>query len=130
VASLSQGRTAAAQCGLFTHKSVPVIFEPPCISVSKCFSMLSNILDSVVSYLPTGPHLGFFRSWPSLFLPSRKVKERKKKDKIFPDNAMRAYRGNRGMALLILNFSTWWRWVVNFRPWPLYWWEGTPVAIQ
>ena len=30
VASLSQGRTAAAQCGLFTHKSVPVTFEPPC----------------------------------------------------------------------------------------------------
>jgi hypothetical protein len=33
VASLSQGRTAAAQCGLFTHKSVPVLFEPPCISL-------------------------------------------------------------------------------------------------
>ena len=32
VASLSQGRKAAAQCGLFTYKSVPVIFEPPCIS--------------------------------------------------------------------------------------------------
>jgi len=32
VASLSQGRTAAAQCGLFTHKSVPVMFEPPCNS--------------------------------------------------------------------------------------------------
>jgi len=31
VASLSQGRIAAAQCGLFTYKSVPVIFEPPCI---------------------------------------------------------------------------------------------------
>ena len=30
VASLSQGRTAAAQCDLFTYKSVPVIFEPPC----------------------------------------------------------------------------------------------------
>jgi len=30
VASLSEGRTAAAQCGLFTYKSVPVIFEPPC----------------------------------------------------------------------------------------------------
>ena len=30
MASLSQGRTAAAQCGLFLHKSVPVIFEPPC----------------------------------------------------------------------------------------------------
>jgi len=34
VASLSQGRTAAAQCGLFTHKSVPVIFEPPCTSIT------------------------------------------------------------------------------------------------
>jgi len=33
VASLSQGRTAAAQCGLFTYKSVPVIFEPPCVCV-------------------------------------------------------------------------------------------------
>jgi len=31
VASLSQGRTVAAQCGLFTYKSVPVIFEPPCM---------------------------------------------------------------------------------------------------
>jgi len=31
VASLSQGRTAAAQCGLFTHISVPVIFEPRCM---------------------------------------------------------------------------------------------------
>ena len=30
VASLSQGRTADAQCGLFTYKSVLVIFEPPC----------------------------------------------------------------------------------------------------
>jgi len=37
VASLSQGRTAAAQCGLFTYKSVPVIFEPPCISTEYSF---------------------------------------------------------------------------------------------
>jgi len=37
VALLYQGRTAAAQCGLFTHKSVPVIFEPPCISGSPRF---------------------------------------------------------------------------------------------
>jgi len=35
VASLSQGRTAAAQCGFFTHKSVPVIFEPPCNKVDR-----------------------------------------------------------------------------------------------
>jgi len=38
VASLSQGRTAAAQCGLFTYKSVPVIFEPPCIYFVILFS--------------------------------------------------------------------------------------------
>jgi len=38
VASLSQGRTAAAQCGLFTYKSVPVIFEPPCILHSLMWS--------------------------------------------------------------------------------------------
>ena len=31
VALLAQGRTVAAQCGLFTHKSVPVIFEQTCI---------------------------------------------------------------------------------------------------
>jgi len=31
LASLFQGRKAAAQCGLFTYKSVPVIFEPPCM---------------------------------------------------------------------------------------------------
>ena len=46
VASLSQGRTAAAQCGLFTHKSVPVIFEPPCTrpvrKVSIHFEYLKN----------------------------------------------------------------------------------------
>jgi len=38
VASLSQGRTAAAQCGLFTHKSVPVIFEPPCIMWTSAYT--------------------------------------------------------------------------------------------
>ena len=41
VASLSQGRTAAAQCGLFTHKSVPVIFEPPC-TLLVLFSGVNN----------------------------------------------------------------------------------------
>ena len=42
VASLSQGRTAAPQCGLFTHKSVPVIFEPPCMNSSKPEQLTSN----------------------------------------------------------------------------------------
>ena len=41
VASLSQGRTAAAQCGLFTHKSVPVIFETPCLF--KCSSHTERV---------------------------------------------------------------------------------------
>jgi len=27
-------------------------------------------LDSIATYLPTGLHLGFFRSWTSLFFPS------------------------------------------------------------
>ena len=45
VASLSQGRTAAAQCGVFTHKSVPVIFETPCITHRSVFItvMVSSI---------------------------------------------------------------------------------------
>jgi len=43
VASLSQGRTAAAQCGLFTHKSVPVIFEPPCtLKLFSCMWWLAS----------------------------------------------------------------------------------------
>jgi len=39
VVSLSQGRTAAAQCGLFTYKSVPVIFEPPCTLMPLFFNL-------------------------------------------------------------------------------------------
>ena len=42
VASLSQGRTAAAQCGLFTYKSVPVIFEPPCKSPTRIIDVPVN----------------------------------------------------------------------------------------
>ena len=49
VTSLSQGRTAAAQCGLFTYKSVPVIFETPCINM--CVYLDSDIKH--VNYLFT-----------------------------------------------------------------------------
>jgi len=42
VASLFQGRTAAAQCGLFTYKSVPVIFEPPFTYVN--FVLIGNFV--------------------------------------------------------------------------------------
>ena len=41
MASLSQGRTAAAQCGLFTYKSVLVIFEPPCSNKFINFSYIT-----------------------------------------------------------------------------------------
>jgi len=43
VASLSQGRTVAAQCGLFTYKSVPVIFEPPCILGAELYTPYNNL---------------------------------------------------------------------------------------
>ena len=36
----------------------------------KTFFCVVRHLDSIASYLPTGLHLGFFRSWPTLFLPS------------------------------------------------------------
>ena len=54
VASLSQGHTAAAQCILFTHKSVLVIFEPPCIQLLKAalcvhIPALSGIVDATLS---------------------------------------------------------------------------------
>ena len=51
VASLSQGRTAAAQCCLFTHKSVPVIFEPPCIHVVPKLSEWMNRYTSIYVFL-------------------------------------------------------------------------------
>jgi len=49
VASLSEGRTTAAQCGLFTYKSVPVIFEPPCTPVVEAFP-ISTAARSKVLY--------------------------------------------------------------------------------
>jgi len=50
VASLSQVRTAAAQCGLFTHKSVPVIFEPPCMLVKLAAYMCQALRIRLIGY--------------------------------------------------------------------------------
>jgi len=36
----------------------------------KTFFYVVRHLDSIAFYLPTGPFLGFFRSWPPLYLPS------------------------------------------------------------
>ena len=44
MASLSQGRTAAAQYSLFTYKSVPVIFEPPFMINKKLLLLLLLLL--------------------------------------------------------------------------------------
>jgi len=45
VASLSQCRTAAAQCGLFTYKSVPVIFELPCTTTTTTTNNNNNLMN-------------------------------------------------------------------------------------
>jgi len=47
VALLSQSRTAAAHCGLFTHKSVPVIFEPPCMFYDIQFNFYVSVSDVI-----------------------------------------------------------------------------------
>ena len=52
VASPSQGRTAAAQCGLFTYKSVPVKFEPTCTKYILLTSVKKVIYLLYVEYLP------------------------------------------------------------------------------
>jgi len=57
VASLTQGRTAAAQCGLFIYKSVPVIFEPPCIwsRTTESLTVCTSGLHRIPSVNPQGP---------------------------------------------------------------------------
>ena len=54
-------------CKLFR----PILWFKSCIYVCigfKKFFCVVRHLDSIASYLPTGLHLGFFRSWPSLFI--------------------------------------------------------------
>ena len=59
MASLSQGRTAAAKCGLFTYKSVPVIFEPSCISIlcREDVTYLSQICVQIFFFMPLNQNL-------------------------------------------------------------------------
>ena len=44
VASLSQVHTAAAQCGLYTQKSAPVIFELPCTYKYRSYMFRSSTI--------------------------------------------------------------------------------------
>ena len=46
------------------------VFVCVCVYGFKTFFYVVPHLDSIASYLPTGLHLGLFRSWPSLYLPS------------------------------------------------------------
>jgi len=38
------------KCGLFTHKSVPVIFEPPCTYIHTCISSTHDIFQGGFGY--------------------------------------------------------------------------------
>jgi len=62
VASLSQDRTAAAQCGLFTHKSVPVIFEPPCEKTSRPLKFTTDSNNSMGKSVSVGRGSAFQRA--------------------------------------------------------------------
>ena len=56
VASLSQGRTAAAHCGLFTYKSVSVIFEPPCMSMLILFKISPALISGFTFHMHHAVH--------------------------------------------------------------------------
>jgi len=66
VTSLSQGRTAAAQCGLFTYKSVPVIFEPP-LQWKPTRCTISQIYFSTELYMSRTDLLSIIRSLNTVF---------------------------------------------------------------
>ena len=64
----------------------------------------------------------------SLFLNIICVLTIGKKGRIAPVHDMKACKGGRGIAPLILNLGIRWRWLVNIKPWPLkagtYWVSG------
>ena len=62
VTSLSQGRTAAAQCGLFTYKSVPAIFDPPCIICSPTLSVFLTYQKCLCTYAYCNARVAWRRS--------------------------------------------------------------------
>jgi hypothetical protein len=53
-----------------------------------------------------------------------------KKGKVFLVHGMKTHRGSRGVAPFILNFSTRWRWMVNFPPRLLYLWERGLIEYE
>jgi len=51
------------------------------------------------------------------------------KVKLTVEEAMKAQRESRGVALLLLNLGARWMWVVNAMPWLLYPMKRDPVPI-
>jgi hypothetical protein len=45
-------------------------------------------------------------------------------------NAMKAYRGSRGVAPLIINLGRRWMWVVKYTPRPLYPLETKEIPVE
>jgi hypothetical protein len=70
--------------------------------------------------------LDFGQKGSGLLLLDRVVK----KGRFVPVHAMKAYRGSRCLALLILNLGARWRRVVDITPQLLYSPERTPVPIE
>ena len=54
---------------LFSYRYIQLVCMYVYIGFKTFFYAVRH-LDSIASYLPTGLHLDFFRSWPSLSLPS------------------------------------------------------------
>jgi len=54
---------------------------------------------------------------------------RKVEGKLPPLQSLKAYRGSRSIAPLVLNLGNKWKSAVNYTPWSRYLREGTPVPM-
>ena len=95
-------------------------------------------LDSIASYLPTGLHLGFFRSWPSLYLPSsfKDSYDKSQRDALFLKFILvknstcfgQIYCPSSGISTLCTQCWDSWRWTVDLSEtlciqcWDAWWW--------
>jgi hypothetical protein len=69
--------------------------------------------------------------WKDILPPRSRVKcKRGREAEVDPLHTIKIYRGNKGMAPLILKLGTRLSQVVNFMPWLLYPWERTPAPNE
>ena len=69
-------------------------------------------------------------TWRGIFFLVPQFQDQNLIHSVVHGNAMKAYRGRRGIAQLILNLSTKLGWMVNLMPLPLYPQERTLVPIE